>query len=291
MRLYRAARAARIAAGLAIAWTIASCARSEAFVQIKGSDTMVNLGQAWAEAFMGEHPDVGLAVTGGGSGTGIAALLARTCDIAQSSRPITDEEKEAAKQAGLDVQEFTVAMDGLAVIVHPSNPVSELAIDQLSGIFSGRVASWKDLGGPEGKLLVLSRERNSGTHVYFLEHVVRRGNAKGREEFASTVLMMPSSQAIADEVAQSPLAIGYVGLGYVSEAHKVIAVTPREGEASVKPTVETVHQGAYPISRALYFYTPAEPEATVKEFIDFVLSHKGQEIALEMDFVSARATA
>lgn len=266
-------------------------AASEAFVQIKGSDTMVNLGQAWAEAFMQAHPDVGLAITGGGSGTGIASLLARSCDIAQASRQITEEEREQARQAGLEVQELTVAMDGLAVIVHPTNPVSELTIEELSGIFSGRTRGWKGLGGPDGSILVLSRERNSGTHVYFLEQVVRRGLPLGSEEFAATALMMPSTQAIADEVAASPLAIGYVGLGYVSEAHKVIAVARHKVEPPVKPTVETVTQGTYPISRPLYFYTPGVPSGTVKAFIDFVLGPQGQEIALQLDFVSAPAGA
>ena len=268
-------------------WGLAGAAwAGESFMQIKGSDTMVNLGQAWAEAFMQAHPDTGLAVTGGGSGTGIAALLSRTCDIAQSSRQITEEERAKAREAGLDVQEFTVALDGLAVIVHPSNPLSELTVEQLSNIFTGSTTEWKKMGGADGKILVLSRERNSGTHVYFLEHVVRRGNPMGSEEFAPTVLMLPSSQAIADEVAESPLAIGYVGLGYVSEAQKVLAVSRQAGESALRPTVETVVSGSYPIARPLYFYTPSAPAGTVKQFIDFVLSPPGQQIALDLDFVA-----
>lgn len=255
-------------------------------IQVKGSDTMVNLGQAWAEEFMNENPGVSLAVTGGGSGTGIAALINGTAHIAQSSREMKPEEKaQVLKATGKEVKEFLVGVDALAVIVNPTNPVSELSIDQLSGIFTGKITRWKELGGPDESLLVLSRERNSGTHVYFLEHVVRKGNAKGPEEFASSVLMMPSSQAITQEVARSRTAIGYVGLGYVNPSLKKIAVKKTPPDAAVLPSVESAQNKSYPISRPLYLYTAGEPDGTVKHYIDFVKSSKGQEIVRAMDFV------
>lgn len=255
-------------------------------LHIKGSDTMVNLGQSWAEEYMNRHPQVSIAVTGGGSGTGIAALINGTTNIAQSSREMKPEEREAVKKAtGKEVKEFPVAMDALAVIEHPSNPIQSLSIEQLSDIFTGKITNWKDVGGSDAPILALSRERNSGTHVYFLEHVLRKGNAKGPEEFDTTVLMMPSSQAIAQEVARSQGAIGYMGLGYVTKDHKALPIAVKTGEVPVPPTVENAQKGSYPISRLLYIYTAGDPQGTLKDFITFTQSPEGQEIVKLMDFV------
>ena len=267
----------------------AVCFAKTEVIQIKGSDTMVNLGQAWAEEFMAEHSEVSIAVTGGGSGTGISALVSGTTTLAQASREMKPEEKaEVLKSTGKEVKEFNVATDALAVIVNPANPVSELSFDQLSGIFTGKIKNWKEIGGTDSPILVLSRERNSGTHVYFLEHVLRKGNAEGPEEFAATVLMLPSSQAIAQEVARSPAAIGYLGLGYVTKEHKPLAVKKNPADPAVRPSVEAAQSGAYPISRGLYIYSAGEPLGSVKAFIDFVYSAKGQEIIQTMDFVSLK---
>ncbi len=257
-------------------------------IQIKGSDTMVNLGQAWAEEFMAKHPDASIAVTGGGSGTGIASLINGTCDIAEASREMKAQEMELAKKNGHDVREFKVAVDALAVVVHPSNPVRELTEAQLSDIFTGKVTNWKEFGGKDAKVLALSRERNSGTHVYFLEHVVRKGNDKGPEQFAPQVLMLPSSQAIIDEVAQSETAIGYVGLGYVSKKVKTLAVGAEKGGPFVQPSTASAMDKTYPLARSLLFYTETEPQGTEKAFIDFVLSDEGQKIVEIMDFVPLR---
>lgn len=259
-------------------------------IQIKGSDTMVNLAQAWAEEFMAKHSNASIAVTGGGSGTGIAAIINGTCDIAQSSRAMKPQELDLAKSKGRAVQEIEVAIDALAVIVHPSNPVNQLTIDQLSDIFTGKVRNWKDVGGPDQPMLVLSRERNSGTHVYFLEHVVRRGNDKGPEEFAPETLMLPSSQAITEEVSQSPVAIGYVGIGYVTGRQKKVAVAPSAEGPFVLPSVEAALDKSYLIARPLLMYTATNPPDTVKTFLDFVLSDRGQEIVRDMDFVPLRKT-
>jgi len=255
-------------------------------IQIKGSDTMVNLGQAWAEEFMNRYPETSIAVTGGGSGTGIAALINGTTTIAQSSRDMKPEEKDGVlKATGKTVQDFKVALDALAVIVHPSNPLSELSIGQISDIFSGKVKNWKELGGANQPILALSRERNSGTHVYFLEEVVRKGNGKGPEEFSSSVLMMPSSQAIVQEVARSQGAIGYVGLGYVTPQLKALGIKKSAEAPAILPSIETGQNHSYPISRSLHIYTAGEPEGEVEAFIDFILSPEGQEIVRQMDFV------
>jgi phosphate transport system substrate-binding protein len=254
-------------------------------IQIKGSDTMVNLGQAWAEAFNKKNPEVNIAVTGGGSGTGIAALIAGTADIAACSRTMKDKEIEKAKENGITPVEFTVALDGLAVVVHPDNPLSRLTIDELADIFTGKITHWKQLGGRDLPIVILSREVNSGTHVYFKEHVLRKGNEKGTEEFSPMALLMPSSQAIADEIAQNPNAIGYYGMGYISPAQKVIAVAKDANSPYIEPTLENVKNGKYPISRPLLMYTKGEPEGTIKEFIDFALSPEGQEIVAKTDFV------
>jgi len=259
--------------------------RKDGMIQIKGSDTMVNLSQAWAEAFMQRSPDAVIAVTGGGSGTGISALINGTCDIAQASRSMTEKEVGLAKKNGHEPKECEVAIDALSVVVHPSNPVAKLTIDQLSDIYTGKITNWKEIGGNDRQIVVLSRERNSGTHVYFLEHVLRRGNAKGPEEYASGVLMMPSSQAIADEVSSNPDAIGYFGLGYLTGKEKAIAVAKDSASEYVSPGFDTASSGKYPVARALLIYTDGEPKGAVKGFLDFVLSDDGQKIVKDLDFV------
>ena len=254
-------------------------------LNIKGSDTMVNLTQAWAETYMTAHSSANIAVTGGGSGTGIAALQNHTTDLAMSSRDIKDSEKSKIEEGG-KVQEFTVARDALTVAVHPSNSVKTLSFDQLSDIFSGKATDWSQVGGKPGKIVALSREKSSGTHVFFLEHVVRKGNSKGTEEFATTVLMMPSSQAIAGELAKNPNAIGYYGLGYHKPAAaQAIGISQKAGDPPVLPSEETVLSGKYPISRPLHFYAAGEVTGLAKEFLDFTVSADGQKLVEEQGFV------
>jgi len=262
------------------------CARNGGkAIQIKGSDTMVNLGQAWSEEFMKEHPDIPIAVTGGGSGTGIAALIGGTTDIAQSSRQMEKKEIETAEKKGIYPKEFHVADDGIAVVVNPSNPVNKLTIKQLSDIFTNKITNWRDVGGQDKKIVVLSRERNSGTHVFFLEHVVKLGDKKSKNEFAPGVLMMPSSQAIAEEVSNNKEAIGYFGLGYLTSKEKAVAVAIDEKSKGIAPSIKTVSNKTYPISRSLQLYANGEPKDKIKSFIDFVMSPEGQKIVLKMDFV------
>lgn len=254
-------------------------------IQIKGSDTMVNLMQAWAEKYMQDNPQDFAAVTGGGSGTGFAALISGTCDITMSSREIKGKEITLAKEKGKNPYEVKVALDGLAVVVNPSNPVDKLTLEELATIFTGKVTDWKELGGNDGKIVILSREVNSGTHVYFKEHVLRKTDPNAKEEFAQSALMLPSSQAIADEVATNPAAIGYYGMGYISPKQKPVSVAKDKKSEYIAPKIENVVSGKYPISRPLFVYTDGQPQGLVKKFVDFMLSKEGQQIVLETDFV------
>ena len=254
-------------------------------IQIKGSDTMVNLGQAWAEKYMEKNPGDFIAVTGGGSGTGLSSLISASCDIAMSSRNIKDKEIGLANKKGVNPNEIKVALDGLAVVVNPANSVNKLTLDQLAGIFTGRISNWKDVGGKNEKIVVLSREVNSGTHVYFKEHVLRRNDSNSKEEFSPGALMLSSSQAIADEVAGNSSAIGYYGMGYISAKQKPVAIAKDEESEYVEPVIENVVNNKYPISRPLFLYTNGAPQGLVKKFVDFVLSKEGQEIVLVTDFV------
>lgn len=270
--------------------TITGAKRSKgAMIQIKGSDTMVNLGQAWAEQYMKVHRDANVAVTGGGSGTGIAALLNGTTDIAESSRPMEKPEIAIAREHGIDPVENKVALDALSVIVNPGNPVSKLTVDQLSDVFVGKVTNWKQIGGTDAPIVLLSRDKNSGSHVFFLEHIVRKGNSKGTEEYAKTALMLPSSEAIASQVATDKNAIGYVGLGYVNpKKQKALAVAKIPAGPFVKPSIETAIAGTYPIARPLYWYTNGRPAGIVKNLLDFVLSPEGQKIVDQLGFAPIR---
>ena len=254
-------------------------------IQIKGSDTMVNLCQAWAESFMATHPMVSIAVTGGGSGTGMAALLGGTCDLAASSRKMTAKELASAASQGTTPQELISALDGLAVVVHPSNPVKQLTLEQLADLFTGKVRNWKELGGADQAVVLLSREVNSGTHVYFKEHVLAASPGGGPKEFSPEALLLPSSQAIADEVASNPTGIGYYGMGYLNSKNAVVAVAKTAADPYVVPSEDTVRSGAYPISRPLLLYSRGAPQGAVKAFLDFVMSTEGQAIVRNIDFV------
>lgn len=270
---------------LAVFSSVASASPGKNSIQIKGSDTMVNLGQAWAEKYMEENPRDFVAVTGGGSGTGFSSLISCSCDIAMASRNIKNKENSLAKERGSNPTEIRVAMDGLAVVVNPKNPVDRLTIRQLADIFTGKVTNWKEVGGMDENIVILSREVNSGTHVYFKEHVLRKGDPAGKEEFAHSALLLSSSQAIADEVAQNTSAIGYYGMGYISNRQKPVMVAKDEKSEYESPSIENVVNGKYPISRPLFLYTNGEPQGLVKKFVDFVLSGEGQEIVLKTDFV------
>jgi phosphate transport system substrate-binding protein len=254
-------------------------------IQNKGSDTLVNVALGWAEAYAQVRPEVQVAVTGGGSGTGIAALINGTVDMANASRRIKPEEHEQFEANGVDPVEHEVAGDAIAIVVHPSNPVERLTIPQLSAIFSGEITNWREIGGEDRPIVLLSRESNSGTHVFFLEEVVRQGDKEDHTLFSPDTLLMPSSEGISTEVRQNPNAIGYDGLGYVTDDQKMVAVAGDDGAPSVLPSIETVKDGSYPIARGLYVYTSGEPAGAIRAYLDWILGPAGQAIVKEQGFV------
>ena len=253
-------------------------------IENKGSDTLVNVALAWAERYMQEHPEMRISVTGGGSGTGIASLMNRTVDIANASREMKTEEIQAAKANGITPVEFVVARDAIAVVVNPSNPVSALTMQQISDIYTGKITNWRKVGGEDRPMVLLSRESNSGTYVYVLEHVIRMGEPESKLLFSPDTLLMPSSEGISTEVRQNPNAIGYDGLGYVTSDQKVLAVAKDANSPYVLPSIPTVNDGSYPISRSLYMYTAGEPGGQVKTYLDWVLG-PGQGLVSKLGFV------
>ncbi|MBN1956532.1 MAG: phosphate ABC transporter substrate-binding protein [Anaerolineae bacterium] len=253
-------------------------------IENKGSDTLVNLALAWAESYMETHPEVHISVTGGGSGTGIAAMINGTVDLANASRAMKAEEIAAAEANGITPVEFTVARDAIAVVVHLSNPVSRLTLQQISDIYTMRITNWSEVGGEDRPIVLLSRESNSGTYVYFLENVIRLGDGDSDLLFAPDTLLMPSSEGISAEVRQNPNAIGYDGLGYVTPDQKVVAVARDEAGPYVLPSIETVNDGSYPISRPLYMYTAGEPTGVVAAYLGWILG-EGQSLVPELGFV------
>lgn len=257
------------------------------YIENKGSDTIVNLALAWAERYQAEHPDIRISVTGGGSGTGIASLINGTVDLANASRKIKEEEIAEAQGNGVEPVEHIIARDAIAVIVNPENPVHELTLKQISDIYSGKISNWSEVGGEDRPIVRLSRETNSGTHVYFLETVLRLGNSDDKTLFSMDTLLLPSSEGIIAEVRQNPNAIGYDGLGYVPKDLKMIAIAEEEGGAYVLPSIATVNDKTYPIARDLYMYTDGEPTGIVKDYLDWILATEAQEIVAELGFVPA----
>jgi len=253
-----------------------------------GSDTMVNLALAWAENYLGLHPNVEISVTGGGSGTGIAALVNGTIDIANASREIKPEEIQQAKDNGVKPIEFVVARDAIAVIVNPNNPVNQLTIKQISDIYSGKINNWSEVGGEDRVIVRLSRETNSGTHVYFLENVIRMGSKTDKTLFSRDTLLLPSSEGITAETRDNPNAIGYDGLGYVTSEVKVIAIAPDSSSPFILPSADTVNQGQYPIARNLYMYTNDQPSGAIADYINWIMTPEAQNIVTQLGFVPIR---
>lgn len=251
-------------------------------ITLKGSDTMVLLGQRWAESYMASHPDAIVQVTGGGSGTGIAALINGTTDICMSSRPIkADEQEQLEKKYGTPAHEIVVAKDGLAVYVDEGNPVAELSLEQLRGIYGGNVTNWSQIGGPDRPITLYGRENSSGTYEYFKEHVLQKG------DFAAAVQTLPGTAAVVNAVAQDPNGIGYGGAAY-AKGVKEVGVKSDASSPAVLPSADNVQSGAYPIARGLYFYTRKAPEGALEEFVNFVLSDAGQSVVTEVGYFPVR---
>lgn len=263
----------------------ASKTSSQKMISVKGSDTMVHLTSSWAEQFMSQFPDTQVSVTGGGSGTGIAALLNGTTDICASSREIQAKEKELAAQKKIDLVEHAVARDGLAIIVNPANPVAELSLEQLRKIFIGEYANWKDVGGEDLPIIVLSRESSSGTFVFFQEHVLKKA------DYTPRARLLAGTSALVQSVAADQGAIAYVGLAFALEAKatvKMVGVKPADGAPAVLPSDETVRTGHYPVARPLYLYTNGSSSPEVQAFVDFCLSDAGQKIVIETGYISVK---
>jgi phosphate transport system substrate-binding protein len=251
-------------------------------LKIKGSDTMLPLTQMLAEEYMKRNIDASIIISGGGSVPGITALQNGTIDIAESAREITPEEKKLFEKAQISITDTIIAYDALAVIVNPSNQVSQLTMQQLEAIFTGNITNWKDLGGSDAKIVIYSREASSGTYDFFKEHVL---NSKA---FAKNALCMPATGAIAQSVSQDVNAIGYVGLAYLDKTVKPIKVSGDKGNTFVAPSVESVTDKSYPISRPLYYIFRSSLKDALSPYIEFVLSASGQKLVLKSGYVSVK---
>jgi phosphate transport system substrate-binding protein len=258
-------------------------------IQNIGSDTMVNLAQAWAEEYSQVAPNVSVEVSGGGSGVGIAALINGTADIANSSRHLEAEEAEKAKKHNNhEPTPFTVGYDGLAIFVHNSNPLTEISMEELAEIYKegGKLNKWAEVGVKEipgsksDEIIRVSRQNNSGTYHYFRETVVGKKN-----DFKQGSLDMNGSKEVVEQVGKTPGAIGYSGVGYATPAVKILKVSPKKGEPAVAPSITTVLDKTYPISRPMFMYTPGEPAPHVKKYIDWILSEAGQKIVEKTGYV------
>jgi len=278
----------------ALALLSAGCKRQavpgakRAAIQNIGSDTMVNLAQAWAEAYAAFAPNLSIEVSGGGSGVGVAALLNGTADIANCSRRIEPKEVDKARASGKQPREFLVGYDGLAIYVHKNNPLSQISLEELSEIYreGGKIERWAQLGATpipgtrSDQIIRVSRQNNSGTYAYFRETVAGK-----KADFKLGSLDMNGSKEVVELVGRTPGAIGYSGLGYATPAVKVLKVSLKKGQPAVAPSIESVHEKAYPISRPLYMYTPGEPTPRVRNYLDWILSDAGQAIVKETGYV------
>lgn len=241
------------------------------YLEIRGSDTMVNLGQHYAEAYMESHPDVSISVTGGGSGTGLAALINNTVDIAQSSRAIKQEELDQAQAQGVEVCEFIIGQDAISVIVNENNPLSGITIADLKKVFTGEITHWSQLGWEEGGAITLySRQSNSGTYVFFWETVL------DQEDWALDTMFLPGTSAIYEGIVADANGIGYVGVAYVREGVRALKLARDGASPYVDPLVRAnIDSGLYPLARPLYFYINGIPEGAVLDFLKWVLAAEG----------------
>ena len=278
---------------VAVALTVMSgCSKQEGgtegekrYITVKGSDTMVHLISSWAEAFMQKNPGIEVSVTGGGSGTGFAALINGTTDICAASRSIKEKELTLANQKDIHPNEIVVTRDGIAVVVNPDNPINELTTNQLGKIFTGDFPRWSDVGGPDQEIVVLSRESSSGTYIFFQEMVLKK------QDYRLDAKLLPATSAIIQSASTDKWAIGYAGLGFAFAATdkvKIIAVKTDVESAAVMPSDMTVKSGQYPIARPLYLYLDGESEGTEKKFVDFCLSAEGQSIVTETGYVAIK---
>lgn len=246
--------------------------RSGKPITIKGSDTMVILGQRFAEEYMKRNPGVVLQVNGGGSGTGIAALINGTVDLAQSSRPMKEKEKaQAEKNRGASLNETPVALDALAVFIHESNPIREMTIEQIASVYTGKVTNWNQLGGRNAQIVIYGRENSSGTYEYFREHVLQGA------DFAPRVQTLQGTAAVINAVSRDPNSIGYGGIAYAQNV-RAVAVKSDAATPGVEPSEDAVNNGTYPVTRNLYFYWFDNSRPELAEFVQWAISPEGQSV-------------
>jgi len=282
----RFALAAAVAASVAL---VPLAGQARTVIQNKGSDTLVNVAQAWAEAYQSVNPDVAIAVSGGGSGTGIAAMINGTVDIANASRQMKEKEQKLAKDRGQNPVEHVVGYDALAVFIHKDNPADTLSFSQLSQIYErdGKATKWSDIGitvpgCKDGEIVVVSRQNNSGTYAYFKKAVLHDG------KFRQGTLDMHGSKDVVDLVEKTPCAIGYSGLAYATD-HVKMACISKDGGDCVNPSVSTASDGSYPIARPLFMYTNGEPQGDIKAYMDWIMSDEGQCIIFNKGYAPAKA--
>lgn len=254
-------------------------AQSKQTITEKGSDTMVLLAQAWAEKFGAKNANIEVAVSGGGSGTGISALINGTTDIANASRPMNDQERQQIRQKyGTDVVEIPVAKDGVAIYVNAANSVDALSLEQLRGIYSGTVKNWKEVGGADAPIILYGRENSSGTYAFFKEHVLNKS------DFAANTQTLPGTAGVVGAIAKDKNGIGYGGEAYGSTDIKMVKIMGANGGPAMEPSEENVRSGAYPLSRELYFYLRQQPTGATKEYVDWVLGTEGQAVVREVGY-------
>ena len=242
-------------------------------ITIRGSTTVLPIAQKVAEAYMEDHPNVFISVSGGGSSVGIQSVGEGIAEIGMASRDLKDEEKSRYP----NLNPIVIAKDAITIIVHPDNPITTLTLEQIRGIYNGTYTNWKEVGGPDQEIVVINRDSASGTREFFWEHVMHK------DDFVATAIEKNSNGAVKQTVTQTPNAIGYVGLGYLDSSVKAIKI--KMNGAEIEPTVANVLNGKYPIARSLYMITNGEPKGLVKDFIAFVLSEEGQRIVEEEGFV------
>lgn len=251
-------------------------------ITVKGSDTMVILAQRWAEKYMAAHPEAVIQVTGGGSGTGISALINGTTDICNASRPMKPSERDKLKQRyGSPGVEIKAARDGLSLYVNESNPVTELSIEQIRRVYTGRITNWKEIGGPDERIIVYGRENNSGTYVYFKDFVLEG------DDYASTMQSMPGTSAVVNAVAKDRFGIGYGGAAY-GKGIREVKVRAEANGVAYAPTLENIRSGDYPITRYLFMYVKNRPSGAMKQYIDWILGDEGQKIVSEVGYFPIR---
>jgi phosphate transport system substrate-binding protein len=263
----------------------------EKVIQAKGSDTMIQLATAWAEAFNKTNPNIKISATGGGSGTGIAALQNGTADICNSSRKIKKEEVEKIKaQTGKDVIEHVVAIDALAIYVNNANAMEQISVEELTQVWAegGTLETWEALGGAGGKISLVGRQNGSGTYDYFREHICGKTAEGKAREFRAGISELVGSTEVIKTIAQTPTAMGYSGMGYKNDTVKWLKVSNKKGETAVLPGEDSARDKSYPISRELFIYTVGEPTGHVKTFLDWVKSPEGQAIVSKEGFVGLK---